>query len=108
MSVPVAGQSAVALSKRKESLNRADKLSQTEAQSSAQTRTVAGRTFYLRDRVWTDSEFRAEAKLPEIKMKFGSEAYFNLLSQEPKLGDFFALGERVVVIWKGKVYQVED
>jgi Ca-activated chloride channel family protein len=108
MSAPVAGQSAVALSKRKESLNRADKLSQTEAQSSAQTRTVAGRTFYLRDRVWTDSEFRAEAKLPEIKMKFGSEAYFNLLSQEPKLGDFFALGERVVVIWKGKVYQVED
>ncbi|HWQ32824.1 MAG TPA: VIT and VWA domain-containing protein [Blastocatellia bacterium] len=108
MSAPVAGQSAVALSKRRESLNRADKLSLAEAQSSAQTRTVAGRTFYLRDGVWTDSEFRAEAKLPEIKVKFGSEAYFNLLSQEPKLGDFFALGERVVVVWNGKVYRVED
>jgi hypothetical protein len=108
MNAPVAGREAVELSKRKDSLNKADKLSSAEAQSSAQTRTVAGRIFYLRSGVWTDSEFKADAKLPEVKVKFGSDAYFNLLSQEPRLADFFALGERVVVVWKGKVYRVED
>jgi Ca-activated chloride channel family protein len=108
MNAPVAGREAVELSKRKESLNKADKLSAADSQSSTQSRTVAGRTFYLLSGVWTDSEFRADAKLPEVKVKFGSDAYFNLLSQEAKLADFFALGERVVVVWKGKVYRVEN
>ena len=76
--------------------------------SASQPRSVAGKTFYLRDGVWTDSEFKAEAKLSEVKVKFGTDAYFDLLRQDPKLADFFSLGQRVIVVWKGKVWRVEE
>jgi Ca-activated chloride channel homolog len=106
----VAGSDAVAFSKDKEELAKAEKLSTgTRTSGSAgQIRQVAGKTFYLRDEVWTDSEFKAEAKLPVVKLKFASDEYFNLIGQEPKLAECFALGQRVVVVWKGKVYQVEE
>lgn len=67
---------------------------------------VSDKTFYLIDGVWTDSEFKAEAHLPETVLTFGSDEYFALLKQQPKLGSYFALGERVVVVFGGHVYRV--
>jgi hypothetical protein len=60
----------------------------------------------LMDGVWTDSEFKAESRLPETVITFGSDEYFALLKQTPKLGSFFSLGERVVVVFEGRVYRV--
>jgi Ca-activated chloride channel homolog len=106
----VAGNEAVAFSRKKEELREADKLSGvgTSSESANQLRQVAGKTFYLRDEVWTDSEFKADAKLPVVKLKFAGDEYFDLIGKEPKLAECFALGKRVVVVWKGKVYQVEE
>ncbi len=73
---------------------------------SGAVRTVGRKTFYMREGVWTDAEFKAEAKLPETSLKFGSDEYFTLLTRKPKLGDFFALGERVIVVFDGRVYRV--
>jgi hypothetical protein len=100
----------VAFSRDKEELRKAEKLSTVarSSDSASQIRQVAGKTFYLRDGVWTDSEFKAEAKLPVVKLKFAGDEYFDLIGQEPKLAQCFALGQRVVVVWKGKVYQVEE
>ena len=67
---------------------------------------VSGKTFYLRDGVWVDSEFKLDAKLPETVLTFGSDAYFQLLKQRPKLADYFSLGEQVVVVYEGRVYRV--
>jgi hypothetical protein len=67
---------------------------------------VAGKTFYLREGIWTDSEFKTDANLPETALTFGSDAYFALLKQKPKLAEYFSLGERVVVMFEGKVYRV--
>jgi hypothetical protein len=69
-------------------------------------RNVGSKTFYLRDDVWTDSEFKAEARKPETTLTFGSDEYFALLKREPKLAEYFALGERVVVVFDGRVYRV--
>ncbi len=106
----VAGSDAVAFSKDKEELRQAEKLAKPSSSMSqmSQMRQVAGKTFYLRDGVWTDSEFKAEAKLPVVTLKFASDEYFDLTGQEPKLAECFALGQRVVVVWKGKVYRVEE
>ena len=73
---------------------------------SAAVRTVGGKTFYLRDGVWTDAEFKSDAKLPETAIKFGSDEYFALLTKKPRLGEFFALGEKVIVVYEGRVYRV--
>jgi hypothetical protein len=77
----------------------------TEPRSNAVKR-VAEKTFYLVDGVWTDSEFKADARLPETVVTFGSDEYFALLKQNPKLASYFSLGERVVVIFEGRVYKV--
>ena len=71
-------------------------------------RRVESKTFYLIDGVWTDSEFKAESRLPETALVFGSDEYFALLKQHPKLGSYFALGQRVLVVFEGRVYRVND
>jgi Ca-activated chloride channel family protein len=103
----VAGNEAVAFSKNKEELRNADNLARA-SNSMSNNRIVAGKNFYLNNGVWNDIEFKAEAKLPVVKLKFASEEYFNLIGKEPKLAEFFALGQNVVVVWKGNVYQVEE
>jgi Ca-activated chloride channel homolog len=67
---------------------------------------VAGKTFYLIDGVWTDSEFKAETRLPETVLVFGSDEYFALLKQNTKLASYFSLGERVIVVLEGRIYRV--
>lgn len=67
---------------------------------------VGSKTFYLENGVWVDSEFKEEAKIPETKLQFASNEYFDLITKEKELAQFFALGEQVVVVWKGKVYRI--
>ncbi len=77
-----------------------------DGSSSPSVRKVGDKTFYLREGVWTDSEFKPGARLPETALEFGSEEYFALVKREPQLARFFALGERVVVVFNGRVYRV--
>ncbi len=101
----VTGTAGVYQSKRareQQEVVRLDKDSPSSA-----IRTAGGRTFYLRDEIWTDSEFKAGLTLPVTVVKFGSDDYFNLLKQKPRLGEFFSLGERVIVIFEGRIYRVE-
>lgn len=56
--------------------------------------------------VWTDSEYSADKRLPEVRVQFASEEYFKLVTDEPGLAQYLALGEQVVVLWKGKVYRI--
>jgi len=98
------GEGAVLQSKRareQQEMVRIDK-----DQASSAIKTAGGKTFYLREGVWTDSEFKLDAKLPETVVKFGSDEYFALLKQKPELGTYFALGEKVIVIMEGRVYRV--
>jgi Ca-activated chloride channel family protein len=106
---PTTGAAAVQQSKQardqQESL-RADDDEVLSVGARNNMRKVADKTFYLRGEVWTDADFKPDAKLPETALVFGSDAYFELLKRERKLAEFFALGERVVVVYKGRVYRV--
>jgi Ca-activated chloride channel family protein len=99
------GEAAVQQSKRARVQQEADKVEEFETRRDAVKR-AEGKTFYLIDGVWTDSEFKADAKLSETTLTFGSDEYFALLKQQPKLASFFSLGERVVVVFEGRVYRV--
>jgi Ca-activated chloride channel family protein len=72
----------------------------------ASVQRVGDKTFYLREGVWTDAEIRADTRLPETTVTFGSDEYYALLGRVPALGRFFALGERVAVIVDGRLYRV--
>jgi Ca-activated chloride channel family protein len=98
------GAEAVALSKATRDQIQEVRVKDDDAKSAV--RRVGGKTFYLINDVWTDSELKADDKLPETTLTFGSEAYFDLIKQKPKLADYFSLGERVVVVFEGRVYRV--
>jgi Ca-activated chloride channel family protein len=67
---------------------------------------VGTKNFFNRSNVWIDAEFRPEAKLPEMNVRFGSDEYFSLAQRERGLAQYLALGEQVVVVWNRKVYRV--
>ena len=99
------GSVAVQQSKVAREQQEAARLKDDDTRTDA-VRRVEGKTFYLINSVWTDSEFKAVLGLPETTLVFGSEEYFALLKQNPKLGNYFSLGERVVVVFEGRVYRV--
>ena len=100
----VTGEQAIKLSKA--SREQQEALRAKDEAKSSNVRRAAGKTFYLVEGVWTDSEFKADAKLEETTVVFGTDEYFALLKKNSKLGSFFSLGERVVVVFEGRVYRV--
>ena len=101
----VTGADAIQQSKQARAQQERVMLKDEDTRTDAVKR-VAGKTFYLIEGVWTDSEFKAETRLPETLLVFGSDEYFELLKQNPKLGSYFSLGERVIVVLDGRVYKV--
>ncbi len=67
--------------------------------------TVGGKTFILQSDIWTDTTFEPDTVTTE-KVEFLSDAYFDLLTTIPELGEFFAIGEQVIVVWDGVAYEV--
>ncbi|MCD4783073.1 MAG: VIT and VWA domain-containing protein [Candidatus Eremiobacteraeota bacterium] len=79
------------------------KRSNALAADSEKVKHVKGKTFFLRNGFWTDSEYKGNEKI--TKIKFGSKEYFKLV-KDSKLAKYFSLGEKVLVKYKGKAYQV--
>ena len=101
----ITGSVAVQQSKRAREQQESTRVDKEEALSRVM-KTAGGKTFYLRDGVWTDSEFNTEARLPETTLTFGSDEYFDLLKRKPALAQFFSLSDRMVVVFEGRVYRV--
>jgi Ca-activated chloride channel homolog len=99
------GESAVVYSKAEAKMKESDKIESPESYLTS-IRTVGDKTFQLKGEEWVDTQLQESSTLPKVEVQFGSEEFFNLITKEPKLADFFSLGKRVVVVFKGKVYKV--
>lgn len=104
----VDGASAVAASKKakeqKESVSIGDL--QDKVGQAGVVKKVGIKTFYLSNGVWIDSEFNEQSRLPEVKLGFATDAYFDLVAKEVAIARFLAVGEQAVIVWKGKVYRI--
>ena len=108
------GRGAVQLSKQQVELQEnisaaATKDKKTDSvfiRNTAQNQFVANKNFFNQSGNWIDAEYKKEEKLPEINLKFASEEYFALIKNEPGIAQYFALGEEVTLVWKGRVYNV--
>jgi Ca-activated chloride channel homolog len=67
--------------------------------------TVEDKTFIQVNGVWTDTTFEPDTMTTE-QIVFLSDAYFDLLTEIPELGDYLALGERVIVVYDGTAYEI--
>ncbi|HPE62956.1 MAG TPA: VIT domain-containing protein [Methanothrix sp.] len=68
---------------------------------------IGSKTFILRNGTWTDTTFDG-AGMETVFVEFLSDDYFELISENPDLGDYFALGERVIVVCEGTAYEVGE
>ncbi len=96
------GQAAVEASK---DLQKMKVAGQATNISHPDARYIAGRTFYLRDGEWVDHSYK-DQKLVEIK--YGSQAFTNLVICYPKLGKFMTLGRSLIVELNGKYLRIGD
>ena len=69
--------------------------------------TVGSKTFVFRDGIWIDTAFDAGDQTPQ-RVGFASDAYFDLLSAAPKLGQYVALGPRVLLVHEGVAYEIVE
>ena len=70
------------------------------------TRRIEGRTFELRDSVWTDMRYRPT--MPTTMIKPFSQAYFDLVARLPELRAASALGTRVVVVGRDRAISLSE
>ena len=65
-----------------------------------------GKTFYLRDGIWTETGL--ESLNPDVEIEFLSSQYFQFLKNHTDLNKILAVGEMVKFRWDGKVYLITD
>lgn len=79
-----------------------------EGAAAVTTRRVNGRTFVLRDSVWTDVRYQPQSTMSVTSIKPYSKAYFDVVDQLPELRAVFALGARVAVVGRNGAIVVND
>jgi Ca-activated chloride channel family protein len=89
------GAEGVAASKAVQELKQAD-ASSKPANVVALEKGIEGRTFTFKDGVWIDSAY--QPGMEELRIKYGSPAYFDLVLSHTELKKALAVGERVIVV----------
>ena len=67
---------------------------------------VRGRAFYLSKKGWIDPLIQTAKGLPVRSVIFGSDEYFDLLTQEPGIGEYLAVGKSVRFVFRGRVFDI--
>jgi Ca-activated chloride channel family protein len=106
-----AGAEAVSASESFERMKKGafeakDAVSGLRREARSRVKHLDEKTFYLRDGAWWDS--RADLRARRVRVPYLSKEYFELLRRHPRLGKYFALGERVVVVFGGRTYEVVE
>ncbi|MNC98499.1 hypothetical protein D3C83_164770 [compost metagenome] len=63
------------------------------------------KTFRYDNGRWIDADFKPEFLPPRTRLDRNGTDFERVLAEHPELKPFFDLG-RVIVVWKGKVYEV--
>jgi Ca-activated chloride channel family protein len=64
------------------------------------------KTFYLKDGVWTDSEYKDGA--PTTEVKFNSDEFYRLLVEKPGIAKYLSAGSKMVVVFEGVNYRIVE
>jgi Ca-activated chloride channel family protein len=120
------GEGSVRSSTEIQSLNHADNMAQTkqgqsrmaysDEQGNSETiaqqyRNVQGRAVYRTNQdneTWIDAEVYNHPEAKRQRIKFASDEYFKLLTQEPNAKQFVALGRNVQFWTNGQVYEIYE
>jgi Ca-activated chloride channel family protein len=62
------------------------------------------KTFYLKDGVWTDSEYKEGSPVKEIA--FDSDELYRLIAAKPGLAKYLSLSDKLIVVFEGVTYRI--
>jgi hypothetical protein len=80
---------------------------QSVAQRQNAVQHVNGQAYYQRGEAWVDARY--EEEMPTLTVKWGSEAYFQIVRQKPELAKALAQAKKVVVVVsKSQALRVDD
>jgi Ca-activated chloride channel family protein len=99
---PASGAGAVQDAENREALRSTDKA----ADSGEQVKYAGDKVFVLRDGIWTDTTY--DSSMDTVKLGFGSEDYFALIAAHPEWGQYFSVGQDLIVVLDGTAYQVSE
>ena len=63
------------------------------------------KTFKLEDGIWVDTVYDPRSMSP-VRIGFGTDVYFDLLSTRPSWGKYLALGEQVIFVFGDTAYEI--
>ena len=101
--MPSFGAKAVADSQAQTTLIQAER---SAVHGTDEIKTVANKTFILREGIWTDTSYDPQ-RMSTTRLQFGSPGHFRVLAEHPQWAKYFALGEQVIVVLDGVVYQTQ-
>jgi Ca-activated chloride channel family protein len=70
-------------------------------------RFVGSKTFVWRDGVWVDTGFDPDV-YTTTPINFASDGYFELVTAVPQLAQYFAIGQRVIVVHEEAAYEIVE
>lgn len=76
----------------------------TQGLQNPDSRPVGSRTFYLIDGKWIDSQHKGQKT--DLTVKAWSKAWFDLSKKYPELGKCLSLGDKLIVVFAGKVIEI--
>ncbi len=101
------GRDAVSMSKQMNALKATTvAYSGSKDLAGAAVKVIEDKTFYIVNGVWTDSSYNASDKLSVKKVAFGTREYFDLVRNNPGIGKYLSVGQRVILIFKGTAYEI--
>ncbi|MCI0712659.1 MAG: VWA domain-containing protein [Chloroflexi bacterium] len=77
----------------------------TNAAGPAPIQIAGDRTFVMREGKWIDTTYDADT-METIEIEFLSDEYFNLLDQDERVAEFYAMGESVIFVLDGQAYEI--
>jgi len=64
------------------------------------------KTFYLKDGVWIDSEYREGT--PTTEIKFNSDEFYRLISEKPAIAKYLSAARNMIVVFGGANYRIVE
>lgn len=102
---PASGRAAVEKAAGQGGLAGADSAAAPPVESADLVKIVGSRTYLYREGIWSDTAYDPRA-MQTVKVSFLSDEYFALARSRPELAAAFALGEKVIAVSEGIVYEV--
>ncbi len=82
----------------------ADAMKEGRGGESKAAKRIGDKTFYFSGGAWRDADWKEG--LETLKVEYLSDEYFKLAQDKPEIAKFLAVGEAVIVVFDGKVYEI--